>query len=326
MATQRQMRLEVEALADRILPSTSAIFSNGMLFVQGDNAGNSIQVSAQASGTIQVTDHGHAIAIAGTPATLTNLKVVVEQSGSGTGNILSTDASLGGVTTVLDATQGTNNVLMPNNKGPSTQMGGHGLNYLLDNPGGGDVQIGGGYSDSQNLYDWEPGTGTDVVIGRGSHNSLLVVGNNNGQGETDQMIADGHGGFVYQRTNLVPFNIYASDVQDVVIRPSSGNDTVTIGDMTGVQGLKKVEVDGGGGNDTIDFSHQRNTQVAAIFNGGAGANTDILGAGTNYVVDTSQQDTIVIPPHSGRFVEVNPANASSYLADFDDFLALLAKK
>jgi hypothetical protein len=320
------MNLEVEALADRILPSTSAIFSNGMLLVQGDNAGNSLMVSARSDGTLQVTDHGTQVAIAGTPATLAGLKVVFEQSGSGRHNILATDASLGGTTTVLDATLGTDNVLKPNNTGPSTQLGGHGLNYLVANPGGGDVQIGGADADSRNLFDWEPGTGTDVVIGHGAHNSLLVVGNNNAKGEVDSIKADGRGGFIYQRLNLVPFNIYASGIQQLVVRPSSGNDQVTINDLTGVKSLNRIEVDGGGGDDTIDFSRQRNTHVTAVFNGGAGANTYITGAGPNYVIDTSGQDTIVIPPRSGKLVQVDPANASTYLADFDAFLDLAEVK
>src|SRR5262249_39121303 len=163
--------------------------------------------------------------------------------GTGKGNYLSTDKSLGGITTYLDASLGTNNVIDPNNNGPSTQIGGHGLNYLLDNPGGGDVQIGGGYKDSQNPFDVEPGNGADVVMGRGGHNSLLIVGNNGGQGENDTVTADGNGGFVYQRLNVVPFNIYATDIQDLVIRPSSGNNNVTVNDLTGVSGLQEVEVD-----------------------------------------------------------------------------------
>ncbi len=325
MRTNARAGLEVERLADRILPSTTAVFSNGMLLVQGDNAGNSILVSARSDGTLQVTDHGKAVAVAGTPATLTNTRLVVEQSGSGTGNLLATGASLGTTPVYLDATLGTDNVINPGNKGGGTEVGGHGLNYLLDGPGGNDVQLGGTDSTSQTLFDWEPGTGTDIAIGRGGTNSLLVVGNSNGQGENDQVIADGRGGFIYQRLNVVPFNIYASGIQNLVIRPSSGNDTVTINDLTGVKKLSRIEVDGGGGNDTIDFSHQRNPGIKAIFNCGAGTNTYIAGAGTNFVIAGGGQDTTVLPPNSGRYVPVPAANASAYLADFDAYLELAAR-
>ncbi|MFX5472297.1 hypothetical protein ABTD76_18490, partial [Acinetobacter baumannii] len=85
--------------------------------VQGGSAGNQIQVSANGDGSLQVTDHGVKVAIAGVAPTLTNTRIVVEQSGQGTGNILATDASLGTIPTFLDATAGTNNVIKPGNSG-----------------------------------------------------------------------------------------------------------------------------------------------------------------------------------------------------------------
>ncbi len=324
MATKRGTVLEIEQLSDRIMPSTTAIFSNGLLLVQGDNAGNSIQVAARTDGTLQVTDHGVNVAIAGTAPTLTNLRILVEQSGSGQGYVLATDKSLGTIPTYLDATLGRDNVLTPGNSGSSTEVGGHGINWLISGPGP-DVLLGGTDAGSRNLFDWEPGTGTDVVVGRGGHNSLLVVGNTGGKGEMDQVDADGRGGFVYSRLNVVPFKIFASHVDTLVIRPSSGDDQVTVNDLTGVPGLERVEVDGGDGNDTIDFSRQRNAGVRAIFNGGNGTNTYIAGAGVNDFLD-SNDNTQVIPPHSGKVVNVSEAREASYLADFDAFQALLSRR
>jgi len=323
MSKKRRTDLEVEALADRIMPATSAIFSNGLLLVQGDNAGNDVLVSARNDGTLQVTERGAKVAITGVPATLANTKSIVEMSGKGRYNILATDATLGGIPTYLDATLGKDNVLKPGNAGPSTSVGGRGLNYLISGPGP-DVLVGGSDSSSRNLFDWEPGTGTDVVIGRGKSNSLLVVGNNSGKGEIDQVSADGKGGFIFQRLNVVPFNISASNVDELVIRPSSGDDNVTINDLTGVEGLKRIEVDGGDGNDTIDFSRQRNKQIKGVFNGEGGSNTYIAGAGTNFVVDGGE-DTIVIPPKSGKLVKLTPCNASPYLADYEAYLDLASR-
>jgi hypothetical protein len=315
--------LEVEQLEERAVPSATAIFSNGMLRVQGDDSGNDLMVSARADGSLKVTDHGAAVAITGTGASLANLRIVVERAGAGQHNTLATDASLGNVHTFLDATAGTDNVIRPGNSGPSTEIGGHGLNYLLSGPGP-DVLIGGADRSSRNLFDWEPGTGTDQVIGRAGQNILLVVGNNNGKGENDRVDADGQGGFIYSRLNVVPFQIYATNIDQLIIRPSSGNDTVTIGDLTGVTRLKKIEVDGGAGDDTIDFSQQLNPKIKAVFNGGTGNNTYIAGAGPSYAIEGGGRDTAILPPDSGRYVRVPAKDAATYLLDLNPFLDILA--
>jgi hypothetical protein len=303
MSAQGKVRLEVEQLPDRILPSATATFSNGLLLVRGDNQGDNLVVSADSSGVIHVTERGQAVQIVGaTQATLANTSIVIEQSGAGLDNVLSTDKSLGTIKTFLDATTGTNNVLNPGNVGSSTEMGGKGINHLISGPGP-DVLIGGADSTSNNFFDWQPGTGTDVVIGRGPKNTLLVVGNNAGKGENDQVIVDGQGGFIYQRLNVVPFQIFASHIDTLVIQPSTGNDTVTVGDLSSVKGLHRIEVDGRGGNDTVDFSAQKNTAVTAIFNGGGGASTFIAGAGPNRVINPAP-DTIILPAGSGALTEV----------------------
>ena len=66
-----------------------------MLLVEGDNLGNSINVFADSSGHIQVTERGAAVTIRGSAPTTSNVKLVVEEAGKGANNTLSTGPSLG---------------------------------------------------------------------------------------------------------------------------------------------------------------------------------------------------------------------------------------
>jgi hypothetical protein len=283
--------LNLEQLSDRIVPTT-AVFSNGTLTVLGDNQGNNILVSADSTGALHVTERGQAVAISGsTPATLSNVTQVVEKAGTGQNNTLATAPSLGGISDVLVGNGGGVVTLAPGNNAPSTATGSPvdtAINHFLSNPGGKDVFTGG---KGDNLFDWEPGTGTDTYIGAGKLNEVLVVGNSGGQSETDTLTPDGNGGVVYSRTNLVPFNLYTTGIQNWEIEPSTGSgNIVTVGDMTGTA-TKKVSVDLSGG--TVNASGQNNASVALVVNGSR--DTVSEGAGTTRLTDTAAPtaDTII---------------------------------
>ena len=101
-------------------------------------------------------------------------------------NTLSTAASLGSAPDSLIGNGSGTMTFSPLNKAPSTAFGSpdrlRAMNVFNSNPGGGDVFMGGA---GENLFDWQPGTGTDTYIGAGRSNTVLVVGNNNGTQEND---------------------------------------------------------------------------------------------------------------------------------------------
>jgi hypothetical protein len=243
MYDKNQARLSVDRLSDRIMP-TVATFTNGVLMVQGDNAGNNISVAADAGGNIHVTERGAAVAIGGSAtATTANVKLVVEAAGTGKNNTLSTAASLGAIPDTLIGNGSGTMTFTPLNNAPSTAFGSGNArahNVFNDNPGGKDVFFGGA---GQNLFDWQPGTGSDTYVGAGKSNTVLVVGNNNAQAENDTLQADGSGGVTYTRNNLVPFELFTTGIQNWIIQPSTAaNNVVTIGDLSGTP-TKRVEVD-----------------------------------------------------------------------------------
>jgi hypothetical protein len=276
MSKNKAIRLDLEQLYARITPTT-AVFSNGMLFVQGDNLGNNINVSADANGNLQVTERGQQVAIAGaTTATTSNTLVVVEMAGRGKNNTLATDASLGTIADSLVGGGGGTMTFNPGNTGPSSAFGSpnaNAVNHFISNPGGKDTFVGGA---GNNLFDWEPGTGTDTYVGAGKTNAVLVVGNNGGKAENDSLMPDGNGGVTYTRNNLVSFQLHTTGIQKWYIQPSSAaGNTVTVGDLTGT-GIRRVEVDDS--SSTTDASGQNDAGVHLVVNGSR--NTVSEGAGT----------------------------------------------
>jgi hypothetical protein len=264
MLNKNQAKLAVDQLPDRIVPS-AATFSNGVLFVQGDNAGNDIHVGA-ANGAITVTERGAAVTISGsTTATTSNVVLVVEQAGSGKNNTLTTDASLGAIADTLIGGGSGTMTFNPLNNAPSTAFGSmnsHAHNVFNDNPGGKDVFFGGA---GENLFDWQPGTGTDTYVGAGKSNTVLVVGNNNGQAENDTLQSNGSDGVTYTRNNLVPFSLFTTGIQNWIIQPSSATgNVVTIDDLSGTD-TKRVEVDTTKG--LVDASNQNDPDVKLVVRG-----------------------------------------------------------
>lgn len=265
MSSKNRRGLSLEQLPDRITPTT-AVLSNGMLFIQGDNLGNNIDVTADSHGNIHVTERGRQVAVTGsTPATTGTVSLIVEQAGTGNNNTLATDASLGAIPDTLIGNGGGVMTFKPGNNAPSTATGSpntSAVNNFLSNPGGKDVFTGGkGY----NLFDWEPGTGTDTYIGAGKDNRVLVDGNTGGQAENDTLMPDGSGGVVYSRTNLVPFCIYGKNIDGWFLHPSSGaGNVVTIGNLTGTP-TRQVQVDASGS--TVNAGGQRNAAVCLTVDG-----------------------------------------------------------
>ncbi len=261
------MKLELERLESRCTPST-AVFSNGVVTVLGDNQGNNISVSADANGQIHVSERGQEItinSISGAAATTANTKLVVERAGTGKNNTLSTDVSLGAIPDSLIGNGSGLVTFAPGNNAPSFATGSpnpNAVNDFISNPGGKDVFVGGA---GRNVFDWEPGTGTDSYIGAGKFNVVQVVGNANALAENDSLFSDGFGGVTYSRNNLVPFQISTTGIQAWNIEPSAANgNTMTIGDLSGTD-TEVVAVNFNNG--TVDASAQADRDVALVVNG-----------------------------------------------------------
>lgn len=259
------MHLHCEQLEDRVLPAVQAVFDAGVLTVTGDRFDNVIIVGADSGGNLVVTDNGVAVPIVGNSnASLaaTNLIVI---DGKGGDDVLLTDSSLN----ILDANgvlADAVNVVMRGGSGNDVLRVGHGGivgglagvdadgnvvgqvvgnawmdggagNDRLVSGFGNDVMFGGGGDDN---YVWPPGTLTDVWDGGGGNDSVTIIGNSPGD-DVFSLTADGTD-LLFQRLNLIRFSVEISRTENVVLRPGDGDDTVLIGDLTGVKRIQSVVV------------------------------------------------------------------------------------
>jgi Ca2+-binding RTX toxin-like protein len=314
----RRANLLMEQLETRMVPATQAFFAGGVLAVFGDAANNNILVAADNNGNLQVTDNGAAVNIqvfGNTPATRDQLGLVFVDGGAGD-DVITTDKSLNTVdangklqfapSAVLFGGDG-NDVITPLQGGFQAGVvgnpvfgnsyidGGRGDDLLISGPGN-DIIYGG---DGNDTYRWPPGTLTDFFDGGRGNDTAEIIGNdtnpNGPAGNGDdafQLVATSNGHLRFDRTNLVPFTVDITGTETISLKPGTGNDTVTIGDLTGAKNLKKVIVDGGDGNDVIDASGNNNVNVQLVLRGGNGDDIIKGGAGNDIIQGGAGNDQL----------------------------------
>lgn len=314
-------RPTLERLEDRLAPAVQAFFNDGTLSVVGDANNNSIVVAADANGNLTVTEQGQFVAIRvqvgqATRAGLTHVNV----EGRGGDDSISTDASLntlvngvlsfaptasllgnggndtivarhGGIVGGLAGVDLATGRVIGRVVGNTFMDGGNGNDSLISGLGN-DVMLGG---DGNDNYTWPPGTLTDTWDGGAGNDTVTIVGNDSFMGapagDAFRLAADGTR-VLFQRTNLVRFDVSISTTENVVLRPGAGDDVVTIEDLTGVSHLKNVSVEGAAGNDVIDGSRQNNASIFQQFFGGDGDDVLKGGAGKDTLSGDDGNDSL----------------------------------
>ena len=168
---------------------------------------------------------------------------------------------------------GTGDDALDGNDGDDTLIGGTNDDWLS---GGGedDTLIGntgfdhlsGGGEDDNFL--WTNGDGNDVDDG-GSGQDILNIFGSETEGDIFSLDpTDAGTALVFQRENLVPFNIQISNIEAVEVFGGGGDDFFETGDLA-VTGVTELFFDGGDGSDTV--STQANEGAGIVAFGGAGA-------------------------------------------------------
>lgn len=286
-----------ETLEQRAMLAVTAVFtpSSGVLSVFGDSADNTIVVSRDAAGKIQVNDG--AINVSGGTPSVANTSLIQVFGLSGSDNIS------------LDEANG----ILPNaslygGDGDDTLAGGSGADRLFGQAGidtlfgkvGDDMLFGGAAADSltggdgddqsygQNDNDrliWNPGDDTDLVEGGAGVDTVEINGGNGA--ETFTITANGTR-VRFDRLDPAPFSLDIGATEMLVLSANGGNDNFS---ATGnLLPLIHITVDGGAGSDTIFGSNGgdvlRGGDDADFIDGQQGNDFAFLGAGD----DTFQWD------------------------------------
>lgn len=308
-------RPELSRLEAREVPATLAVFNTNVLTVTGDANANAITVAADAAGNLTVTDNGAPVFIRSTFGTPTKTALTtVSVSGRGGDDTIILDRSLnvldtagklaaapnatlngnGGNDTIRVFSGGFLGGVLTNPIVGNTVMDGGAGNDFLDSGFGNDVMLGG---DGNDTLRWLPGTLIDTFDGGSGNDTGVVVGNGNNQGDAFVLSATGPGTARFQRTNLVPFFIDVTTTENFVMQTQSGDDTITVNDLTGT-GIRTVTSDGGDGNDTINGSASGAKQLLIggagddLLTGGRGHDTLDGGVGNDTLTGNRGLDTL----------------------------------
>ena len=169
-------------------------------------------------------------------------------------------------------------------------------NDILNGDAGNDTLEGNTGSDTINGGDgddtiiWRNGDGTDTVDGgNGTDTQQLFMSDTDGDIAT--LTATGANA-VFARTNLVPFQVTTSNVEKVDFQGQGGDDSLTVGDLTGTA-VTQVLFSGGAGNDTLaGLAGGVATTTPITASGGDGNDTLTGGTGADTLNGDAGNDTL----------------------------------
>jgi Ca2+-binding RTX toxin-like protein len=300
--------LSLEQLEVRMTPATQAFFSEGVLTVVGGGNANKIAVAAIA-GRLQVTDGGAAVPIHSsvTPTLAQTLRVAVFAEGAD--DSVTIDASLVAVPAELYGDDG-NDTLTANHRGDSRLAGGNGNDTLIGGFGN-DIINGDAGNDTYSRI-WFPGTISDIpptttdVFNGGDGTDTAVF---NGRASPDPNLNDDDSFSLTRRNGGIHVDIrllglqvdtsnavFLPDTTEVLVINSdagtapygdpasfngTGNDVVTVGDLTGVANLMRIVANTGAGDDILDAAAQTNPAIRIVADLGNGNDSGTGGAGND---------------------------------------------
>ena len=186
-----------------------------------------------------------------------------------------------------------------------TLDGGGGNDTIIGNQGD-DLKIGGAGDDR---LIWNNGDGSDTMEG-GSGWDVVEVNGAVDAGDDFELRANGHRA-EFERLNLGNFILDIDDVEQIEVNGGGGDDTLTIQDISATD-IAKVIFNGDEGNDVLDAS-QANIEVEA--NGGNGDDTLLGGAGDDTLSGDGGNDTLI--GGNGNNTFRGGAGADTFVVGFD---------
>src|SRR3954468_3808934 len=118
--------------------------------------------------------------------------------------------------------------------GPDTLLGGKGNDHVDGNRGSDLALLGAG----DDVFQWDPGDGSDTVEGQGGDNRLDFNGSNIGE----KIGVEANGSRVLLTRDVAAISMDLNNIDTIALRLLGGADTVTVGDLTGTD-TKHVNVD-----------------------------------------------------------------------------------
>jgi Ca2+-binding RTX toxin-like protein len=171
----------------------------------------------------------------------------------------------GGIANIQNVTGSAANDSLIGNAGANVINGGPGDDTIIGAQGN-DTLSGG---DGNDLIVWNNGDGSDTIDGNAGTNTVQVNGSVD---KGDAFLVAAAGARVnFQRTNLTPFALDIGTTQTLIVNGAGGDDTFTVGDLTGVATLTALNLNGLDGNDTFTGPNLPTTYTITGANRGTAA-------------------------------------------------------
>jgi Ca2+-binding RTX toxin-like protein len=152
---------------------------------------------------------------------------------------------------------------------------------------------------------WNNGDGSDFINGGAGFDVTEVNGADGAGDEFDLREVDGQA--IFNRLNLGLFTLTNEKIEQFEISGLGGDDSLTVGDLTG-SAVQSVVFSGGDGNDILD-ARESSTTIEAfggegddLLLGGAAEDTFFAGGGDDIVVGQRGTDTAYLEAGDDRFI------------------------
>jgi Ca2+-binding RTX toxin-like protein len=268
-------------------------------FDGGDGADTAKYLGSNLGDTIQVAANGTDAAVGAITST-TRLDVFAVESlvvlGLGASDQIAAVGNLAALTT-LTIDGGPGDDILRGGNGADLLLGGTGNDTVDGNQGTDRALLGTG----ADRFQWDPGDGNDTVEGEGGTDALDF--NGSAIAELIEVSANGARGQLTR--NIAAITMDFDDVEGVLVHSFGGNDTITVGDLTGTD-VKTVDVDlalyGGGADlaqDTVVVNGTDARDVVRATATGSQIVTSGLAAQTRIVGSEGLNDTLRIQTLAG---------------------------
>ena len=203
----------------------------------------------------------------------------LDVNGQGGSDVIAGSVGLNGLIK-LDLDGGQGNDLLIGGDGVDTLRGGAGNDTLIGRKGN-DVMLG---EQGNDLFVWNNGDGSDLMEGGADIDTVQVDGAN---GAGDDFSIDPNGARVrFQRNNLGLFALDIGTTENLDVNGQGGSDVIA--GSVGLNGLIKLDLDGGEGNDLLIGGDGVDT-----LRGGAGNDTLIGRKGNDVMLGEQGNDLFV---------------------------------
>jgi Ca2+-binding RTX toxin-like protein len=205
----------------------------------GDAAADSVTVNGSSGdNTIDVFGAGSSVSVLGLAARVdltstegANDALVIAGLG-GNDSLTATTLPAGVIKLTLDGGAGNDTLL--GSQGADTLLGGEGNDFVFGDNGNDVALLGAG----DDVFEWDPGDGNDIIEGQAGSDSMLFFGAN----IAENIDIAANGGRVSFLRNIANVAMDLDDVERIEFRALGGADNIVIGDLSGTD-MTRIELD-----------------------------------------------------------------------------------